>query len=142
MEWVAFWVAASVVIGIAGASRGRSGVGWFLIALLISPLLAAVLVFALERRGVADTERADLVKCPECAELVQAEAIKCKHCGADLSAARAARVAVVQAQLDRYAATNEALRAERQQAAKAAGRFFTRLVPWWARGGRPPKGPD
>lgn len=41
---LALWVVLSLVIGIWARSRGRSKVTWALIALLVSPLIAAVLL--------------------------------------------------------------------------------------------------
>jgi hypothetical protein len=37
-----FWVGLAVVVGVAANSRGRSGFGWFLLAVLFSPLLAVI----------------------------------------------------------------------------------------------------
>jgi hypothetical protein len=41
MEFVLFiWLIISVVVGVAANSRGRSGFGWFLISVFLSPILA------------------------------------------------------------------------------------------------------
>jgi len=40
------WVFFAVVIGYAAFRRGRSGFGWFLLGILISPLLAGFLLLA------------------------------------------------------------------------------------------------
>jgi hypothetical protein len=40
------WVMLSIVVGVAADSRGRNP-AWFLLALVISPLLAALLLLAL-----------------------------------------------------------------------------------------------
>lgn len=91
MEWLLFWFAASVVIGIIAGSRGRSGFGWFALSLFVSPILTLILVVALpsikpnvDSSGQAITESTH-VRCPDCRELVRADARKCKHCGTALT---------------------------------------------------------
>lgn len=51
MEWVLVYLGLAVVVGVAANTRGRSGLGWFLLALLISPLISGLLVLALPRIG-------------------------------------------------------------------------------------------
>jgi len=51
MEFVFFYLGLSAVVGVvAQCRRNRNGVGWFLLSLLISPLLAGLLVLALQPR--------------------------------------------------------------------------------------------
>lgn len=45
MEVLLVYLVLAIVIGAAASSRGRSTVGWVLIALFLSPLLAAILLF-------------------------------------------------------------------------------------------------
>ena len=52
MEIFLFWICLAVVIGVAASHRGRSGVGWCLLSLLISPILTGILLFVLPRRDV------------------------------------------------------------------------------------------
>jgi hypothetical protein len=79
MEWMLFgWAAFAVIIGIAAGNRGRSAIGWALLAALISPLLALALLLALGSPVPnANTHK----KCPACAEWCANEAQICKHCG-------------------------------------------------------------
>jgi hypothetical protein len=51
METIAFfWIAFAIIVGVAANTRGRNGGGWFILAVLISPLLAGLLVLALPRK--------------------------------------------------------------------------------------------
>lgn len=84
----------SIVVGFVGASRGRNGIIWFSLSMVISPLLAVVLVFLLPNRirgeppQHEDTPPPILmthVHCPDCLELVPLEAQECTHCGGTLS---------------------------------------------------------
>jgi hypothetical protein len=59
MMFVLFWFGFAAIVGVAANSRGRSGGGWFLLAILISPLLAGLLILALPRVG-AGSEAATL----------------------------------------------------------------------------------
>jgi hypothetical protein len=88
MEWFFFWVMLSVVVGVAAHyRRGRFGFGWFLLSLLISPLIAGLFLCIArdlkreqEQKAVLQNSR----KCPRCAELVKREALACRFCGHDL----------------------------------------------------------
>jgi hypothetical protein len=83
------WLLFAIIVGVAAGGRGRSGVAWFLLSIVLSPLLMAILLALLPRlvNGLSPEEMAaedarQRVKCPECAELVMCEAKICKHCGA------------------------------------------------------------
>jgi hypothetical protein len=44
------WLAGAVVVSILAGSRGRSSLGWFVLAVVFSPLLMLVLVLGLPSR--------------------------------------------------------------------------------------------
>jgi ribosomal protein L32 len=84
-----FWVLFSVAAGVFASNRGRSGIGWFFLSLLISPLLGLIFVAVmkdLSRPGAASSQPGPgtHVKCPACAEYVLPDAKVCKHCGTAL----------------------------------------------------------
>ncbi|MBI4400152.1 MAG: hypothetical protein HY581_00790 [Nitrospirae bacterium] len=69
------WVLLAIAIGVlASREFGRSGVGWFLLALILSPL-AGLLLFILPARRRP---------CPFCAEPIHAAAIVCRFCGREV----------------------------------------------------------
>jgi len=84
------WIIFSVLIGVLAGSWGRSGFGWFVLALLVSPLLAVLaLLIAGRYKGSSGSGSSYLhdreKKCPDCAERVKLEARVCKHCGHEWS---------------------------------------------------------
>lgn len=77
-----------VAVGFAASNKGRSGVGYFLLSILISPLLAVLILF-LTGDNEPEVEKQKLKngaykKCSFCAELVKKEAVVCKHCNREL----------------------------------------------------------
>lgn len=93
MEIIGFWFLCAVVVGIVASTFGRSGFVWFLLSIVMSPLLAGILVLVLPRVGDAAVARDEAgerispdshVRCPDCRELVRKDARKCKHCGTAL----------------------------------------------------------
>lgn len=68
-------IAAVVTSVIAQWSKGRSGIGWFLIG-LGAPFIALIAVIFIPKLATPETH----VKCPDCKELVLKEASVCKHC--------------------------------------------------------------
>ena len=86
MGWFLSWVVFAIIVGVAASSRGRSGFAWFVLAVVISPVLAAILLALMPSMAKPAAEAlaldaGELRKCPECAELIRREARKCKHCG-------------------------------------------------------------
>lgn len=59
MEYFLFWVAFSIAVGMfAGTRRNRSGFGWFILAMIISPLLAGIFVAILKERSAQNIKLA------------------------------------------------------------------------------------
>lgn len=87
MEWIVGWVVLAIVVAFVAPIRGRSGFGWFLVALLLSPVIALLLLIVLPDLKGEIAERGRSRQCPFCAERVKREAIVCRHCGRDLAAA-------------------------------------------------------
>jgi hypothetical protein len=101
-----FFIGWLVLAGCCAAyanSKHRSGTGWFFLALLFSPLLMFIVLACLsdpqkseareqeshereqEARALAGQRSDTHKKCKFCAEAVRIEALKCKHCGSDLT---------------------------------------------------------
>ena len=88
MTIFAFWILLSVAVAILATKRGRGGGSWFLIALLLSPLLGAIFLLVSDNLATKNTQtdpNQGRIKCPACAELVLPEATLCKHCGTTLT---------------------------------------------------------
>lgn len=91
MEIFLVWIFFSVIVGMIASNKNRSGFGYFLLALVISPILAGILVLVLSNEKpdvlIANGEIATPdthVRCPDCRELIRMDAKKCKHCGTGL----------------------------------------------------------
>jgi hypothetical protein len=50
------WIILAIVIGNAASQRGRSGFGWFLVSLLLSPVIAGILLLLFPSRRDEWTE--------------------------------------------------------------------------------------
>ena len=88
MIGIIVWLVLAILVGVFANNKGRSGVGFFLLAVLLSPLIGLVIALlvspnekALESEAIAN---GGLKKCPHCAELVKEEANLCKHCQSPL----------------------------------------------------------
>ena len=74
---LALWFLLALGVGVlASRGFGRSLVGWFLLAVVLTPLVGILLFLLPSRRP-----------CPFCAELIQSSAIVCRYCGRDVTAA-------------------------------------------------------
>ncbi|MEZ0231877.1 MAG: hypothetical protein ACAH12_03485 [Methylophilaceae bacterium] len=83
---IIFWLALSIAVGIYADGKGLNGWIYGLVSLVISPIIGWI--FALvadDDTEVIDIQTGRSKACPQCAETVKYEAIKCKHCGVSLS---------------------------------------------------------
>lgn len=82
------WLICGIIAAVIADSRGASGGLGLLAGFLLGPLgiLVAFILDPVAPPASAATQSTDrLVRCPHCAELVQAEALLCKHCRSRLA---------------------------------------------------------
>lgn len=82
------WFLFSVVVGVWSRRKGGSFISGFLFSLLLSPLIAG-LILAVRKPLKSTLEERELAsgrmkRCPHCAELIRAEAKRCRFCGQDV----------------------------------------------------------
>ena len=89
MEFIALWLLFAVIVGAVANSKGRSGVVWFLVSFVFSPLIGLVFVLiagdspALAKASVATGMPSENthVRCSQCYELIMPQAKVCRYCG-------------------------------------------------------------
>jgi hypothetical protein len=84
-----FWLILATLVGVYASSKGRSGIGFFFIAVLLSPLIGFIIALVVHpiraNTEAKAVESGEFKRCPSCAELVRAEAKLCKHCHSALT---------------------------------------------------------
>jgi hypothetical protein len=61
MDILLFWVLLALIPAAIASSKGRSALGWFLIGVLISPVLAAIIVTVLPSPALDERRHAELI---------------------------------------------------------------------------------
>jgi hypothetical protein len=80
MELLAIlWLGLAIATGAAARSRGRNPVGWFLLAVIFSPLLALILLMSFQSRPAGPMK-----VCQFCRSEVPLDAVVCAHCQRDI----------------------------------------------------------
>lgn len=81
MEFLVLWlILAGIVSGMA-RNRHRSQIGFFLLSLVLSPLIGLLVLLFTKGDPLAD---GTLRKCPSCAEFIKTEATVCRFCQREL----------------------------------------------------------
>jgi len=79
MEFIIFWIICSILVAVYASSKKRSGFGWFLLSVAISPIITFIILL------VSGAPSSTLKKCPKCAEEIKIEAQVCRFCNFEFS---------------------------------------------------------
>lgn len=85
MEILWAWLIFSIIAGIIASSKNRSGLGFFLLSIILSPLIGIIAALVVANGKADDRPRPSThIQCPDCKELILKQAVVCKHCGCRL----------------------------------------------------------
>lgn len=87
---IIIWFILSLLVSLyASSKKGRSGFVFFIISILLSPIIGFIMALIISPN--IDVIEGNILKkgmhkkCPQCAELVKKEASICKYCGSDIT---------------------------------------------------------
>jgi hypothetical protein len=83
------WLVLSILAGVLASTKGRSGFGFFLLSVILSPLIGLIAA-AIASPNVSKVEEAKVAsgeskRCPHCAEIIKTEALVCRFCNRELA---------------------------------------------------------
>ena len=87
MAILTIWILSGIISAVIADGKGRNGCGWFILGCFLGPFgIIFALIVSKNQEAVENEaiQNGTMKKCPYCAELIKAEAVKCRYCGTEL----------------------------------------------------------
>ena len=81
------WLISGVVCAVVAVKKGRNGVGWFFVGLVLGVFGVAWILLISSKAAEAALASGRMKVCGGCAEQIRAEAKVCRFCGREQGAA-------------------------------------------------------